>query len=77
MSAFRRVLTTLFAFASWGLALYLFYTGSVAAGLGALASVFVFSFGLGMGEAFANRFGYDAIKKAREEGYAKGRKKTA
>lgn len=68
MHKVRRAFVTLFHFGSWGLALYLFFSGEVAGGFGCLALSVLSGFGVGFGQEFASRYGHEALDKAKAEG---------
>lgn len=74
MKALRQLLWTALAFGSWALALYLFYLGSAAAGLGALLSSVMFGFVLASGKAIADQLGPNTIKTIKKEAFEEGRR---
>jgi hypothetical protein len=74
MKALRRFMWGILAFSSWGLALYLFFVGNVGGGFGALVSSLLFVLFFGFGVGFAERFGSEAINKAKKEGFEAGMK---
>lgn len=68
MVKFNMALMWLLAVVSWGLALYLFYEGQVAAGFGALIASGFASFLHGVGEGI----GAKTLKSSEKEAYRKG-----